>query len=350
MAVRDSAYKDPDGHDGLNGQTSSKPASLTDQERIPTSAADAAAAASASSAPLTGPYPNGYHFPPALSWKEGFLRGCKAFWNYTWTPLGFFVVLYGLNVVAWGGMLFLIMLNAAPAMCHPSCNDINSPRRIWVEITSQILNALFCVTGFGLAPWRFRDLYFLLKWRVGSQTQALRRLAGFHRGWVRLPGSETLPVDLGPDNIADYAAGKGLECVPVPEKKMPDAPLTGVRAPPTRPWKIDFVIWFNVSNTFLQVGLATLMWAMNRYNRPAWATGLLVALACIAAMIGGFMMFWEGKQVKKIEGVPVCEEDLERLRRDKEQGIIHYNNINDKKPKEKKSKRKSRQEKVDSMA
>ncbi|KFY94778.1 hypothetical protein V498_03727 [Pseudogymnoascus sp. VKM F-4517 (FW-2822)] len=35
-------------------------------------------------------------------------------------------------------------------MCHPTCDDINSPRRVWIEIDSQILNALFCVTGFGL--------------------------------------------------------------------------------------------------------------------------------------------------------------------------------------------------------
>jgi beta-lactam-binding protein with PASTA domain len=42
----------------------------------------------------------------------------------------------------------------------------------------------------------------------------------------------------------------------------------------------------------------------NRYKRPSWSTGLFVALACIVAALAGFMMFTEGKKVKKVEGVP----------------------------------------------
>lgn len=100
----------------------------------------------------TEPFDNGYQFPPKHTWSEATAIGLKAFWKFTWTPLGFFVVLYGLLVVAFGGMLFLLLCNAAPAMCNPDCNDINSPRRIWVEYDSQIVNALFCVTGFGKFP------------------------------------------------------------------------------------------------------------------------------------------------------------------------------------------------------
>jgi hypothetical protein len=92
-----------------------------------------------------------------------------------------------LNVVAWGGMLFLILVEAAPAMCHPSCNDPYSPRKICmsdkhpklisgIEIDSQILNGLFCVTGIGLLPWRLRDGYLLVR---GNYT----KLAKIHEGW-----------------------------------------------------------------------------------------------------------------------------------------------------------------------
>ena len=49
------------------------------------------------------------------------------------------------------------------------------------------------------------------------------------------------------------------------------------------------------------------------------------------------MAFVEGKHVKAIEGVPVSEKDQERLERDRELGITHYNNIKDEKPKEKKA-------------
>jgi hypothetical protein len=35
-----------------------------------------------------------------------------AFWKYFTTPVGFLVTIYGLNIVAWGGMLFLLLCNA----------------------------------------------------------------------------------------------------------------------------------------------------------------------------------------------------------------------------------------------
>ena len=51
------------------------------------------------------------------------------------------------------------------------------------------------------------------------------------------------------------------------------------------------------------------------------------------------MSFIEGKHVKSIEGVPVSEKDQERLKRDNELGITHWNNIKDEKPNEPKEKK-----------
>lgn len=50
------------------------------------------------------------------------------------------------------------------------------------------------------------------------------------------------------------------------------------------------------------------------------------------------MVFLEGKKVKKVEGVPVSEKDREKLKMDREMGILHYNNLKDEKPKEEKPK------------
>lgn len=278
----------------------------------------------------TEPFENGYHFPPKYSWQETTRQGLKSFWKFFLTPMGFFWTIYGLNIVAWGGMLFLLLCNASPAMCYPTCDDIDSPRRKWIEWDAQILTALFCVTAFGLAPWRFRDLYYLLKCRVLKKQEGLRRLAGIHHGWFRLQGTQHLGPDVGPGNLT---ADVPTSCVPIPEKDMPKPPLTGTRAPATATWKLDFVIWSMVWNTFGQCALCGIMWGMNRYDRPSWATGFLVAIASIIAMVGGYVMFLEGKKVKSIEGVPLTDEDLEKLARDEEQGIPHYNNIKDKKPK-----------------
>lgn len=207
----------------------------------------------------TTPFDNGYQFPPKHTWQESTVIFFKAFWKFFLTPIGFLVVVYGLNVVAWGGMLFLLLCNAAPAMCHPTCNDINSPRRIWIEITCQIVNALFCVTGFGTIPWRFRDLYYLLCFRVKKDEMGLRKLAGINRGWFRLAGSQELPVELGPPQIETEDMNLPSRSLPYPLAKSPDAPLTGVRAPPTALWKLDFVVWAMVWNTFLQAVLSGLM-------------------------------------------------------------------------------------------
>ncbi|RDW83165.1 hypothetical protein BP5796_04656 [Coleophoma crateriformis] len=291
----------------------------------------------------TTPFDNGYQFPPKRKWTQSTVIFLKAFWKFFITPVGFLVTVYGLNVVAWGGMLFLLLCNASPAMCHPTCNDINSPRRIWIEIDSQILNALFCVTGFGTIPWRFRDLYYLLQYRLQKKQIGLRRLAGINRSWFRLEGSQKLPAEYGPAE-AQFAATEGCiseDCLPFPLARTPNAPLTGARAPPTDMWKLDFVVWTMVWNTFLQAVLSGFMWGMNRYKRPSWSTGLFVALACIVAACGGFMSFVEGKKVKSIEGVPLTESDKAILERDRELGISHYNNINDEKPKEKKAHKKT---------
>lgn len=280
----------------------------------------------------TEPFPNGYHFPPKYSWQETTRQGLASFWKFFTTPMGFFWTIYGLNVVAWGAMIFLLLCNAAPAMCHPTCDHIDSPRRKWIEWDAQILTALFCVTGFGLAPWRFRDLYYLLKYRVLGNYDGLRRLAGIYRSWFRLPGSQELAPDVGPGNIpGDVPAN----CVPIPEKSMPDPPLTGMRAPATKLWKLDLMIWSMVWNTFAQCGLCGIMWGMDRYTRPSWATGFLVAIACVLGMVGGLVIFLEGRAVKSVEGVPLTERDLEKLARDRELGIPHYNNIKDRKPKDK---------------
>lgn len=256
-------------------------------------------------------YSNGYVPPPKVPWTRSTAIGLKAFWKWFLTIPGFLITIYGLNVVAWGGMLFLLLCNASPAMCVPTCNDIQSPRRIWIEIDSQILNALFCVTGFGLAPWRFRDVYWWGWWRIGGSLRkeiGIRRLAGIHRGWFRLPGS---------DNLPPLATGQTVDledpAVPIPAEKLPDFPPTGIRAPPTKSWKMDYVVWMNMWNTFFQIVLCFYMYHYNRYERPSWATGTFVVLGMIVAALGGLMMFHEGKCVKKVEGVPVPKDLQDQL-------------------------------------
>lgn len=199
-------------------------------------------------------------------------------------------------------------------MCKPSCSDDNSAAKVWIENDSQIVNALFCVTGLGLIPWRFRDLYYLLRFRISHDHVALRRLAGINRDWFRLEGSQSLPVTFNAKVVDFLPAGVDDRVLAFPLAATPDPPLTGERAPATKVWKLDFYIWCYIWNTILQICLCGIMWGLNRFDRPGWTTGVLISFACIVAMAGGWVTFKEGKKVKGIEGVPVSAEDLELLR------------------------------------
>jgi hypothetical protein len=273
------------------------------------------------------PYANGYQFPPKHSKWKATTIALRGFWNYFTTPVGFLVTIYSLNVVAWGGMLFLILCRATPAMAHPSWDDDNSSAKIWLEIDSQILNALFCVTGLGLIPWRFRDFYYLLQWRWKKNPDGLRRLAGIHRSWFRLQGSQELDPRL---NLEDDVVPEGADesALAIPVKLTPSSPLTGERAPPSVYWKMDLVVWAFVVNSLLQIILCGVMWGTDRF-RPGWVTGLLISLACIVAMVGGWYIFKEGSRVKKVEGVPVSKEDMEILKemRLREQSSASSNSV-----------------------
>ncbi|KAH6970312.1 hypothetical protein DER45DRAFT_551733 [Fusarium avenaceum] len=234
------------------------------------------------------------------------------------------VIFYCINIVAWGGMIFLLMCNAAPAMCHPTCDDINSPRRKWIEIDSQILNALFCIPAFWLAPRRCIEAWKALQYMTG-QIIALRQLAATYREWFRLPGSEALPAHVGPIEVEAWLqqASFSEDIVPCPTRSVPEPPPSGRRATPTRVWKLQAVVAMNLLNTMFQVILSLFMWFYNRHNRPGWSVGLFLCLAFVSSIAAGVVQFLERKKVQRVEGRPslkilrVEDEELKLLGRQK---------------------------------
>jgi hypothetical protein len=184
-------------------------------------------------------------------------------------------------------MLFFLLLNAAPAMCHHSCNDNYSTREIWLEIDGQILNALFCVTGFGLTTWRFGDFYKLKRSVHFHYQRAVRRLFNQNQAWFRPPVWFT-EIEGGMEKVT----------------------FTGRRALPTSMWKLALTVEMMVLNTLLRVVLCFFMWHYNRLDRPTWATGTFTALGCGVAMSAGIMSWWEGRKVEKIEGPEIKVESV----------------------------------------
>lgn len=163
------------------------------------------------------------------------------------TPSGAILTVYVLNVVGWGAMLFFLLLGVAPTMSR-------STRLRWIEITSQIMNAFFCIAAFCPIPWRFRDFYYLLAWRVKPDSSAMMVLSHIHKGWFRLTPSEDVICGLEPE---------------------------------TRKWKVDLVIYLLVANTLNQVFLCYVMWGYGPSDRPVWAVVLLVVLGCTFGAAAG---------------------------------------------------------------
>jgi hypothetical protein len=160
------------------------------------------------------------------------------------------IIIYVLNIVAWGGMVFLILVGAA----NQTMPD-EQTRRIWIEIDSQILNALFCVTGIGLIPWRVRDLY-------QAYSKRNRHKLFRHHSYT-----------------------------------------TNIR------W-IRIVIWTFMANSLFQIGMAICMWSMNMYTRPGWLVGIFVALACCSGALAGLIQFILGRRRKKEKMQQDCAEIL----------------------------------------
>ncbi|KAH6672081.1 hypothetical protein B0J14DRAFT_483797, partial [Halenospora varia] len=77
--------------------------------------------------------------------------------------------------------------------------------------------------------------------------------------------------------------------------------------------------------------LSSMPWAFDQHDRPPRSRGIFVALACMATDCGDFMTLVEGEKVKRVEGLPVSEEDRECSRRAREVGTANYNSIKDRK-------------------
>ena len=205
-------------------------------------------------------------------------------------------------------MIFLLLCGAAPAMkgTAEQRHLKTDAKSIWIEIDSQVLTGLFCVTGFGLIPWRLRDLIFLMQYRLQHKYYALNKLATIHKGWFRLD-------DHGPrsdDYIVRKSEGMNppdLEAANSDGSYHPQHRITrtGEIAPPSKLWLMDAVVWFNVWNTLFQAALCGAMWGLNRRQRPGAVTAILIVAAFGCGIGVGVVALMEGKRIKKIEGRPL---------------------------------------------
>lgn len=118
----------------------------------------------------------------------------KGLWVYLKTPMGVITAIYGFCVVFWGAAIVLFLLGWIPT----SSKDTQDK---WVEISSQVVNGLFTVTGVGLIPWRAMDTYRMsVIWTLRKRFQRRCKKRG-------------LPPIEDPDDLPDPTTLPGYENV-----------------------------------------------------------------------------------------------------------------------------------------
>ncbi|KAF1959354.1 hypothetical protein CC80DRAFT_490305 [Byssothecium circinans] len=113
--------------------------------------------------------------------REKFKRGMRGFGRYIRKPLGFLVTLYAFLLFLFGlaWVLFLI-----------GWISVGGRQAYFIEICDQVLTALFCVVGIGMAPWRAIDTYHMIYVaKYAHKTWRLRK----ERGLPNLKDHNELP-------------------------------------------------------------------------------------------------------------------------------------------------------------
>ncbi|KAF9008972.1 hypothetical protein BDQ17DRAFT_1422154 [Cyathus striatus] len=235
------------------------------------------------------------HVDDVLKRPSKWRRTLMGVWAFLKTPMGIVAGIYGFLVVFWGAAIVIFLVKII--------NFHNSNTQgFWVEVSSQIENGLFTVTGVGLIPSRTLDTYRIYKiWHYKRKTIKLRQKAGLpqlfdvddlpdpvydpnyvhvltkdeqddlhrqqvkfqhHQTWYRAHGTEThraFPIKYGP-------------CVLIAFLFLIPSIFSMALA----------ICFLNDGNSVFQVILCGTMWGLNRFERPAWSTGTLIPQAFYA--------------------------------------------------------------------
>lgn len=121
--------------------------------------------------------------------KEKIKAGLRGLWAFLKTPMGMVTAIYGFLVAFWGAAIVLFLLNWIPT-------SSKNQQDIWVEISSQVTNGLFTVTGVGLIPWRVIDTYRIsVIWQYRKKIEKRRKAQGLEpiANYDDLPDPQDIP-------------------------------------------------------------------------------------------------------------------------------------------------------------
>ncbi|EPQ59465.1 hypothetical protein GLOTRDRAFT_70926 [Gloeophyllum trabeum ATCC 11539] len=239
-----------------------------------------------------------HHVESVLSKRQVFKRTMKGVWAFVKTPLGFITAVYGFLVAFWGAAIVIFLLKII------NFHNANT-QGFWVEVSSQVENGLFTATGIGLIPFRAMDTYRIARiWYYKRKTRRLRKQAG-------LP--ELIDEDDLPDPIYDVNYVHVLT-----DEEQADLHYQQIKFMKSQTWYrphgTDTHRAFPINtallicclidgNSLFQIILCGTMWGLNRFERPAWSTGILIPASFLCGIFSGVFIWRGGQKTRRTEEV-----------------------------------------------
>ncbi|CAE6540752.1 unnamed protein product [Rhizoctonia solani] len=238
------------------------------------------------------------HVEDVLTNRRKIRRALNGFWEFITTPMGFVSFVYGFLCAFWGAAIVIFLAKII--------NLHNKDRQdFWVEISSQIENALFTVTGVGLIPWRVIDTYRIAKiWHYRQVTRRLRRQAQLP---ALIDGNDLPDPTYNPNYVHVLSERQQKDLYYQQQKFM--ASQTWYRPHETETHKAFpiktalFICLYIDFNSVFQCMLCGCMWGLNRFQRPAWTTGTLIPASFLCGIAAGVLIWRGGNQTKKVKEV-----------------------------------------------
>ncbi|KAK7061818.1 hypothetical protein R3P38DRAFT_2831728 [Favolaschia claudopus] len=241
------------------------------------------------------------HIEDVLAKPSKYRRTLMGVWAFLKTPLGILTGIYGFAVVFWGAAIVFFLAKFI------NFHNANT-QGFWVEVSSQVVNGLFTVTGVGLIPSRVLDTYreFRISWiyYYKRRTRTLRRKAGL----PELFDSDDLPDPIYDPNYVHVLTDEEQKFLHRQQVKF-QRHQTWYRAHGTethRAFPIStalIICCLNDGNSIFQVMLCGTMWGLDRFQRPAWSTGILIPASFLCGIGAAIMIAIGGNHTKRVEKV-----------------------------------------------
>ncbi|KAJ7129559.1 hypothetical protein C8R44DRAFT_872815 [Mycena epipterygia] len=235
------------------------------------------------------------HVEDVLNKPSKFKRTMKGVWAFLKTPLGESTVFC---VVFWGAAIVIFLLKII------NLHNSNT-QGFWVEVSSQVENGLFTVTGIGLIPSRVLDTYRIYWiWHYKRRTRMLRAKAGL----PKLFDEDDLPDPAYDPNYVHVLNDKEQKFLHRQQVKF-QRHQTWYRAHGTethRAFPINtalLICCLNDGNSIFQIMLCATMWSLDRFQRPAWSTGCLIPASFLCGILSAVFIAIGGNHTKRIERV-----------------------------------------------